>query len=433
MSERVPCQTPDCTATILPATAAKTGGLCMPCHQQKLAEEHKAYIAQHRRDVDRYAGVSDPVEILKLMHAPRVYDPLVQELPYPKSARQLYRQLTVAEQERMESYAIEQLEQGDEDQAELILLSLASFAGARIERGLEAMYREERYDPGILYKQASPAIRDALISRVEQDAASRNLLLLALAWIGDEEVVRLFAGWRQHPPSWAGQLHVPPEWYAREAGWELDADGHKRLLFYPESYHFEVDPSERIAGSELGEASHLSPPATALQAGEHHCPWCGSQLAILLDYRLQAPLLRSLDLPGQRLRIAACLHCAAYKPVYTRVDGAGGYAWSEYNIAPDPLPTATPDEARPRHALRLSEQPRDAYDGAWWLLEAPTSKIGGHPTWVQDADYPACPCCSETMRFIGQVDLEQAADSEGIYYAFVCSPCQHAAVQYQQS
>ncbi|WP_460323591.1 hypothetical protein [Paenibacillus sp. YSY-4.3] len=42
MSERVPCQNPGCSATILPTTALKTGGTCMPCHQKKLALEQEA-------------------------------------------------------------------------------------------------------------------------------------------------------------------------------------------------------------------------------------------------------------------------------------------------------------------------------------------------------------------------------------------------------
>lgn len=37
------------------------------------------------------------------------------------------------------------------------------------------------------------------------------------------------------------------------------------------------------------------------------------------------------------------------------------------------------------------------------------------------------------MMFIGQLDMEQLAASEGIYYAFLCEACLIAAVNYQQS
>lgn len=73
------------------------------------------------------------------------------------------------------------------------------------------------------------------------------------------------------------------------------------------------------------------------------------------------------------------------------------------------------------------------YENSYWMLEAPASQIGGHPAWIQDAEYPVCPCCSTTMKFIAQMDMEQAEDSEGIYYAFLCEGCLQVAVNYQQT
>ena len=232
--ERAPAlPTPGCAATILSTTALKTGGICMPCLQKKLALEEEAYILQYQKNVDRYKDIIDPVEILKIMHTPRKYNPLENDLPYHKSAQELYHQLTESERERLETYAISLIDQGDFDQAEIILLSLVCFTNARIERGLDAFFHKGKYYPGILYKEARPAIRDDLIHRVERESANRNHLLLALAWIGDEEVIRLFAKWRQNPPRWASKLYVPPENYAHEAGWELDQDGQKRLFSTP--------------------------------------------------------------------------------------------------------------------------------------------------------------------------------------------------------
>lgn len=112
----------------------------MPCHQRKLALEQKAYIEQNRKDIDLYAGVNDPVEILKIMHKPRRWSPLEHEISYHKTAQELYRQLTESERERLESYAIELMEEDDFDQAEAILLSLICFSSAFIERGLEVFF-----------------------------------------------------------------------------------------------------------------------------------------------------------------------------------------------------------------------------------------------------------------------------------------------------
>ncbi|NQX65971.1 DUF1963 domain-containing protein [Paenibacillus alba] len=427
MSERLPCQTPGCSATILPTTALKTGGICMPCHQKKLALEKETYILQNRKDVDRYAGIIDPVEILKIMHTPRKYNLLENDLPYHRSAQELYHQLTEAERKRLESYAITLMDRGDFDQAETILLSLVCFTDSWIEQGLHAFIHKGKYDPGILYKKAGPAIRDELIHRVGRDSANRNHLLLALAWVGDEVVIQLFAKWRQNPPQWASKLGVPPENYAHEAGWELDQDGLKRLLFHPESYHF------KVSGEVLGRTETIQSAVVALQTDDQVCHWCGGKLVVLYDCNLQDPLVYFMKLPGQQLRIADCMRCNCYGTMYMKVELDGSYSWSEYNIVPDFLSETDPAEELTSYAIRLSERLRGTYEGSYWTLEATSSQIGGHPAWIQEAAYPSCPCCLETMMFIGQVDMEQAADSEGIYYSFLCGACLISAVNYQQT
>lgn len=62
------------------------------------------------------------------------------------------------------------------------------------------------------------------------------------------------------------------------------------------------------------------------------------------------------------------------------------------------------------------------------------SQICGHPSWVQDADYPSCPCCGKRMRFIGQIDWADFVHlGEGIFYMFVCPEDNVTATLYQQS
>ncbi|BFH17646.1 hypothetical protein WJ0W_001943 [Paenibacillus melissococcoides] len=86
------------------------------------------------------------------------------------------------------------------------------------------------------------------------------------------------------------------------------------------------------------------------------------------------------------------------------------------------------------HALHLSASKRSAFHAASWTLEAASSQLGGHPAWVQDADYPACPSCSATMKFLGQIDWEDIEEyGEGIYDAFICPDCRIAATNYQQT
>lgn len=223
---------------------------------------------------------------------------------------------------------------------------------------------------------------------------------------------------------------MAPENYAHEAGWELDVHGGKRLLFHPECFQFEVFKTYE----QKDQGTH--PAVTILKADNQSCPWCSSNLTVLFDYDLQHPLVQFMKLEGQRLRIAVCMHCNCYGTVFMNVNLNGAYNWSEYNSVPTYLPEPLPDtqsEEPNWRALRLSDQSLGTYHSACWTLEVPASQIGGHPAWIQDAEYPSCPCCSETMKFVAQIDMEQAGNSEGIYYAFLCGTCLITAVQYQQT
>ena len=77
MSLRVVCKSVGCSRTILAATAARTGGYCMPCVQTKERKQREAHIRANRRDVDPYAGIDDPLELLKIVHQPPKPDPLI--------------------------------------------------------------------------------------------------------------------------------------------------------------------------------------------------------------------------------------------------------------------------------------------------------------------------------------------------------------------
>lgn len=49
MTHRIPCKSPACTSTILPETAARTDGYCMPCVQAQQQREHDEYIRKIKR------------------------------------------------------------------------------------------------------------------------------------------------------------------------------------------------------------------------------------------------------------------------------------------------------------------------------------------------------------------------------------------------
>jgi len=88
-SDRLACLTPGCPNTIQPATAARTGGYCGPCAGTRARVAREAYVQANRKDVDRYSEVTDPVDLLRLMHLPPKADPLVKLLPPPKTFEEL--------------------------------------------------------------------------------------------------------------------------------------------------------------------------------------------------------------------------------------------------------------------------------------------------------------------------------------------------------
>jgi hypothetical protein len=83
----------------------------------------------------------------------------------------------------------------------------------------------------------------------------------------------------------------------------------------------------------------------------------------------------------------------------------------------------------------FSGTPRHHLEGAnQFLPGVGFSQIGGHPTWIQDAQYPPCLKCESPMLFIAQLSNEDFQEyGEGIYYIFICKECKVAATAYQQS
>ncbi|GKV54475.1 DUF1963 domain-containing protein [Sporosarcina sp. NCCP-2222] len=428
MTERIPCQTEGCSATILPGTAAKTGGICMPCHQEQERKKRQAYIEENRKTVNLYEGLTDPVEILKVMHAPKKHDPLIKYVPHTVRIEQMYISLSEQEAARMLNYAIECLADHNEDEAEDILLSLVCYRNDNIADALPELIQLGLFHHPILFKDASQEIRDQLINRVNWDEDNRNHLLLAFGWIGDEVVIEQFREWQMQPPTWTEQLYVPPETYALDGGWELTLDGERRDLVNPLCYAIR-QADERNDKFTEGQHAHF------LETSDSTCPWCNRKLTKLVDIAASHPALRYLDLQMETLQVITCDLCGAFSTIYMEL-GNGVPVWSRYNEEPDYLPDMddidSTIELSPR--LVLSKEPQSQYYAAEWTMSQLDSQIGGHPSWVQDAEYPVCPCCERRMQFLGQVDYADFDKyGEGILYLFICPEDRMTATTYQQS
>lgn len=419
MTNRISCKTPDCSGTILPVTAERTGGYCMPCVQAAARKEHEAYVRANRRDVNEFEGMTDRVEILKLIHKPRKFDELVNWIPYPMSSDKVYSELNEDEQIRLIEYAKSLIGTDRNNDAEEILLCLGAFTDADLTEVLRLLVAKRCYWPSLIFHRSPTDVRDALLREVEIDAENRNLILIALAWIGDAVVVERFKNWRVTPPSWSDELYVAPEMYAQQAGWELSEDGQRRDLYLQQCY-------------ELKKGASTTPESfMVIRDRDDECPWCQTKLVSLLTV---APQTFDLKFETELFEVATCVICTAYGTVYGTFNGEGEAQWSSKNNTPGYLPDDTDGWGRlPIDALTVGK-PRSALFAADWQLPTTYSQLGGHPTWVQDAEYPKCPDCSKSMVFIGQIANDEIQEhTEGTYYTFVCSDCRTTATTYQQT
>jgi len=428
MSIRIPCKSPECSNTILEDTAKRTDGLCMPCVQAAAKKERDEFIRKNRKDFDAFKGITDPVEILKVVQAKRKYDPLVNWIPCPIPTDELYARLSPGEIHRLASFAVSLVGSDQHDQAEQIARCLVAFCNAKVDPILKALIDNSSFSPSMAFYGASPAIRDLLIDRINRtprtgnQTLSLNHLLLALAWIGDTTVVGLFNHWKHHPPHWTEFLYIPPERYAESAGWELSEDGQRRDLYFQQCWKLARGSSDR-------EKDFV-----AISEREDTCPWCRAKMTNLITCNPRSIGISVVRSGTDRVQITTCEVCTAFGVIFGLFDENGIGHWSSANSRPKYLPDDSSSWGRlPKNCLRLEASRSPLFAGDQFL---PTSfsQIGGHPAWVQDSDYPKCPACSGTMMFLAQIAHDEIEDhSEGTYYSFICEGCKTTATNYQQT
>ncbi len=424
-TERLRCRAEGCANTILPATATANDGYCMPCVQKKRSEERAKYIRENRREVDPYAGVTDDVEIIRILHTPKVYDPLITFLPPSKSAEELYCNLSAEQSERLMRMAAEGIRTGSEDFAEDVAKSLATLTDYPLDSMLAAWVERHHHWPPVIFRGAGAQIRDNIIASLESGAANANHALSALAWIGDLKVQEAFRRWEAIPPSWRSGLHVGPARYAHAAGWELEATG-RRNLFHDACWAVTLAP----ANSNSDEAVKFM-----REVGEK-CPWCKRQLVNLVEIGLSDNRFAFLGLSGKCLPVLTCDACTCYGSgfIYSWVSADGKARLAAENKRPDWMPDDLDSwERSPWKDQAVQVQQRRAIHAVDWCMPVTVSQVGGMPSWVQDSAFPQCPSCSTTMLFIAQVDNGQFPYHEGVYYAFLCSTCRVTATTYQQT
>lgn len=411
--------------TILPTTANLNDGYCMPCVQKRKRLEREKFIRENRRTVDLYAGITDPVEMIRILQTPRPIDPLIQYVSPVRSLEDLYGSLDSAQADRLMRLSAEALRKGQTDLAEDIGKSLAVLTDFSLDPMLEAWVAEKHFWPAVAYRKASPAIRDSLISEMDETSGTLRLdhVLCALAWIGDKRVCEQFLQWENSTPRWRAELHVGPRGYAHVAGWE-PTHGGRRNLFHETCLALRPVESEIYASKAVG----------LLKDNTGVCPWCGSALVDLFDIDLSAPEFVFLGISGPRLPVVTCEACTCFGTIFGGVDDYGIGHWSNHNTKPDWLPDdITSWQRGPWSGVPVELISRRAIHAVDWCMDFSMSQIGGLPSWVQDSEYPSCPGCQRTMTFLAQLDNAHFPGYEGMYYAFLCLDCRITATTYQQT
>ena len=422
-AERILCRTEGCGNTILLITAQANDGYCMPCVQKRAAEQRNEFIRRNRREEDPYAGITDVVEIIRIMHTPRPHDPLVVFRSPPKSAEELYSALNAEQAERLMTIAAEAMRVGNQDFAENIGTLLATITDYSFDRILSEWVGQNHFWPAIVFRKAGATIRDAVIDALESGAANANHALSALAWVGDAKVQETFRRWETQQPRWRRGLYVGPAEYARVAGWELAPQG-RRNLFHDECWA--ITP---VASGERPETS-----LRIMQEVDQSCPWCKRALVHLLELDSRDKRFEFLGVAAEKLPILTCDVCTCFGFMFSRVLENGEAELMPENERPEWLPEDFSVFKRsPWKDERLHLHQRRAIHAVDWCMPVTISQVGGLPSWVQDATFPKCPNCSATMKFIAQVDNGQFPGCEGIYYAFLCSLCRVTATTYQQT
>ena len=218
---------------------------------------------------------------------------------------------------------------------------------------------------------------------------------------------------------------------------------------YPEaSYHLRFPDGYRdglallVSGLERHPTWRLdagdAPPRHFGGDGECVCGICArpTQRLIVLD-----PVPPGLEVTAvSRLTLEMCVRCVEVNEVMEYVHDAEGRPSPHRHQVPGDEPEF---ESVPLRAaeVRLAPTPARWFWQDWGASNdrQNLSRLGGHPSWVQSADYPPCPECGRFMTFLVQLDAALPAGrdeteqvfSEGMFYGFWCDRCRVSAFKWQ--
>ena len=167
------------------------------------------------------------------------------------------------------------------------------------------------------------------------------------------------------------------------------------------------------------------------------CGVCGGSLHNLITFDPTPDGIVSMR--PRRLQIVTCLSCLGWtrSPLFFKHDETGTPTALDSTHEEPEFPSGPIKEMW----VELSPTPPRWQWQDWALSNSRENlhRVGGHPTWIQSAEYPTCPDCQRLMPMLLQLDSELPTQdghewlwgSGGICYVFWCDGCQVSASLWQ--
>lgn len=274
-----------------------------------------------------------------------------------------------------------------------------------------------------------------------RNSPDRDFALDALAEVRTEEALRIVLQERECD-------REPSVGYCRAVGFE-PVDATFRQLYPVQPWHLVFSPGYFGTDERPVHLRHLHPTWRSVSVtspghrfggcGNSRCAGCGEANHHLLTF--DASVIGSVVGSRQRLTLEVCLSCLGWEaPRLTYRHDAAGNVTGEA-VRRSACPPQFPAGALKEDFVRLEPAaPRWRWQD-WGLSNSRQNlhRLGGHPCWVQDAEYPTCPDCGRTMIFLLQLDsnLPDATGGEwlwgsgGIGYVCWCDSCAISSYSWQ--
>jgi hypothetical protein len=231
--------------------------------------------------------------------------------------------------------------------------------------------------------------------------------------------------------------------YLTLVGFEHHGRAIRRL--YPESLFHLTFPGPYALGSSEWMREHptWNLPTRGRQKArfggkaDGQCASCGGRLHHILTLD---PVPPGLGVTGvSSLTLVSCMSCLGWEQERMFFAHEGKRA-TPFGVANRVTPQFPAKGFKPT-GVHLVPTPRRWYWQDWATSNSRENlhRVGGQPCWIQDAQFPVCPRCEQTMAFLLQLDSNlPTADggewlwgSGGIAYGFWCDGCRVSAFLWQ--